>query len=106
MTAARHGENMTQSLMANILAYERKLKDAGYSEAAAQAQAEATAELMDSMLASTIATRGDIQEVLKSIHQSRQQLETDIKDLEMKLTLRIGAIVLGALGLISYLKTL
>lgn len=91
--------SMKQTLMSNILNFEKKLKQAGISDAQAHIQAEATAELIDSMVNTHLATKEDI----KSI---KHDLEKLMKDLEMKLTMRIGAIVLGSLGLISYIKSL
>jgi hypothetical protein len=90
---------MKQSLMSNILNFERKLKEAGIGSEQAHQQAEATAELIDSMVNTHLATKGDIQVLVKEIQK-------DFKDLEMRLILRIGAIVIGSLGLISYIKSL
>ena len=90
---------MRQTLMSNILSFEKKLKQDGISDEQAHVQAEATAELIDSMVNTHLSTKDDV----KSI---KNDIEKLLKDLEMKLTLRIGAIVLGSLGLISYIKGL
>ena len=89
---------MNKSLMSNILNFERKLKEAGIGAEQAHQQAEATAELIDSMVNTHLATKADILSLKNEIHQAS-------KELEIKLTIRLGAIIVGALGLISYVKT-
>lgn len=68
---------MSEHVMFNTLAYAKKLKSAGFTEDQAEIQAEALAEIIDEKLA----TKQDIGD-----------LRRDMKEMEMRMTIRLGAI--------------
>jgi len=75
----------------DTLAYAKKLKEAGFTEQQAEAQAEALAEIVNERLA----TKQDIAE-----------LRRDLQDLEYRLTIRLGAMLAIAITLVAALVRL
>jgi len=65
----------------DTLAYAKKLKAAGFTEQQAEVQAEAMAELVNEQLAT----------------------KRDLKELEMRLVLRLGSIMLAGIAVIATL---
>jgi len=65
----------------DILAYAKKLKEAGFTEQQAEIQAEAMAELVNEQLAT----------------------KRDLRELEMRLVLRLGTMMVGGIAVIATL---
>ncbi|MBF0380337.1 MAG: DUF1640 domain-containing protein [Magnetococcales bacterium] len=76
---------MPQAIAFDTLAFTKKMKSAGFTEQQAEAQAEAIAELVEDRLA----TKLDI-----------ELIRRDIKDLEGRLTIRLGKMLAWSTGLI------
>ncbi|MBF0444767.1 MAG: DUF1640 domain-containing protein [Magnetococcales bacterium] len=76
---------MPQAIAFDTLAFTKKMKSAGFTEQQAEAQAEAIAELVEDRLA----TKLDI-----------ELIRRDIKDLEGRLTIRLGIMLAWSTGLI------
>ena len=72
---------MSGALAFDILAYAKKLKQAGVPEQQAEMHAEALATIVDEKLAT----------------------KRDLKELEMRLTIRVGAIAAGAITILAIL---
>ena len=72
---------MSEALAFDTLAYAKKLKQAGVPEQQAEIQAEALATIVDEKLAT----------------------KRDLKELEMRLTLRMGTIAAGAITILAIL---
>lgn len=79
------------TLAFDTLAYAKKLKAAGVPEQQAEVQAEAFAEIIDERLA----TKQDI-----------VMLQRDMKELEMRLTIRLGGMMTLAIGIVAVLVKL
>ena len=79
----------------DTLAFANKLKVAGVEPRIAEAQAEAQAELLSELMDDTLATKEDINKVLQSI-----------KDVEYKLTLRLGSLLVIGIGALATLVTI
>ena len=78
----------------DTLQYAKKLKEAGFTERQAEAQAEALAEIVDDRLA----TKQDIVEL-------RVDLKRDIKELEYKLVITMGSfLAIGITVLLTLMK--
>lgn len=90
---------MKKSFMRNILSYEKKLHTGGLTEKQAYVHAEAAADLIDSLLEGELASKSDIKDL-------SQEIQKAIKELELKLTIRFAALVVGALAMFMYLKNL
>jgi hypothetical protein len=69
---------MSQTIAFDTLAFTKKMKSAGFSEQQAEAQAEAIAELVEGQLAT----------------------KRDLKELEDRLTIRLGKMLAWSTGLI------
>ena len=82
---------MATTLAFDTLAYSKKLKAAGVPEKQAEVQAEAFAEIIDERLASK-------QDVL--------MLQRDMKELEMRLTIRLGGMMALAIAIVATLVKL
>ena len=86
---------MSSSLAFNTLAYAKKLKEAGVTEAQAEVQAEALAEIIDERLA----TKRDLKEL-------EVALKRDMKEMEMRLTIRLGAMLTAGIVIVAALVKL
>ena len=73
----------------------KKLKEAGFTEQQAEAQ---TALLMD-VIAGELATKRDIEAL-------RAELKHDMKELELRLTIKLGAMLALAIGAVATLVKL
>lgn len=98
-------------------AYVKKLQAAGFTEAQAEVQAEAIAELVNEQLA----TKRDLKDLETTLQRDLAELEAalkrdlkerettlkrDLKELELRLTVRLGAIVTAAVGVVAVLVKL
>ena len=87
-------------------AYVKKLQAAGFTEAQAEVQAEAIAQLVDERLA----TKRDLKELETTLQRDLAELETalkrEIKELELRLTVRLGAMFVAAVGVVAVLVKL
>ena len=72
---------MSHAITFDTLAYAKKLKEVGVPDRQAEVQAETLAGLIDDKLA----TRQDLKEL-------EIEIKREIKELEMRLTIRLGAI--------------
>ena len=93
---------MSSSLAFDTLAYAKKLKKTGFTEAQAEVQAEALAEIIDERLA----TKQDILTLKKDIKELEVSLKRDIKELEMRLTIRLGAMLTAGIVIVAALVKL
>ncbi|MEW6664838.1 MAG: DUF1640 domain-containing protein [Thermodesulfobacteriota bacterium] len=82
---------MPQTLIIDTLAYAKKLKGAGFTELQAEIQAQALAEIIEDRLA----TKGDI-----------LALQRDLKELEMRLTIRPGTVIAASIAIVAGLVKL
>ncbi len=74
------------------LAYAKKLKSAGFTEQQAEVQAEILAEVISDQLA----TKKDIEEL-------KLQMGRDLKELEYRLTIRLGMMMVTSVAVIATL---
>ncbi len=79
------------TLAFDTLAYSKKLKAAGVPEKQAEVQAEAFAEIIEERLA----TKQDI-----------MMLQRDMKELEMRLTIRLGIMMAASIAIVATLVKL
>ncbi len=77
---------MPDGLAFDTLAYAKKLKSAGFTQEQAEIQAEALVEIVEGRLA----TKEDIRD-----------LRRDLKELEMRLTIRLGALIASAIIIVA-----
>ena len=69
---------MSSELIFDTLQYANKLKEAGVSEKQAEVNAEAIAEIVNSKLAT----------------------KRDLKELELRMTVKLGSIMIGGMGIL------
>lgn len=97
---------MGSELIFDTLQYANRLKAAGVPEKQAEAQAEALREIMDAKLA----TKKDLEQVRKdlelAVELAKNELKRDIKDLELHMTLKLGSLMVGGIGLLVILMKL
>jgi uncharacterized protein involved in exopolysaccharide biosynthesis len=74
----------------DTLAFAKKLRGAGYTDAQAEALAEAQVEVFQQMLESTLATKDDIKEVKAEIKALKTELQAEIGQLRTELQGEIG----------------
>lgn len=83
------------TLLFDTLAYSKKLKEAGFTAQQAEALAETQAELIDEQLA----TKRDLREL-------EERLTYRLEQLAYRLTLRLGSMLVVAVGVIATLVKL
>jgi len=84
----------------DTLGYFEKLKAAGFSESQAKAQVEVIREIIEDK----VATKRDVQELKRDMREMEARLETKIKELELRLTTRFGAMLAAAVAIIAALN--
>jgi len=75
----------------DTLAYAKKLKAAGFTDQQAEVQAQAFAEIIEERLATK---------------QNIELLRRDMKELEMRLTLRLGGMMAASIAIVAALVKL
>ena len=104
-------------LALNTLAYAKKLIAAGVPERQAEAQAEALAEIVEDTLATKLdikaleaATRHDIKALENSTQRDMKELEMrllhEMKDVEYRMVIKLGALMVVAVGAMASLQKL
>ena len=87
----------------STLEYARRLRQAGFSEQQAEGQARALAAVMTD----TLATKQDLRELEHRIDarfaQQDAVFDARLADLERRLTLRMGGIMVASVGVVSAL---
>lgn len=90
------------ALTFDTLAYANKLKIAGVPERQAEAHAEAIAELVTDHLA----TKRDLKELELRLDAKLQKLSLQIKELELRMIIKLGVMVVGSMTLLVVLLKL
>ena len=84
------------TLALDTLKAAKKLRDAGFGEA----QAEALVTVVSSALDDTVATKADIKEVRVDINALKAKFEADLKSLEQRMTIKLGGMLVVGIGVI------
>lgn len=98
----------------DTLQFAKRLKEAGFTEQQAEALASAEAELIEARLATKrdlkeveVALKRDLKEVeaklTRAIEALRADVQRDLKDLEYRLTIRLGGMMALAIGVVATL---
>lgn len=83
---------MQSAVLFDTLSYAKKLKSAGFTDAQAEVQAEALAEIIEQRLA----TKQDVLE-----------LKRDLKEMEQRIIIKLGAMVAASIAItVSLLRVL
>ncbi len=80
---------MSTAVIFDTHAYVKKLRDAGVDERQAEVQADALVSLVEDRLA----TKKDLSEV-------ETNLKRDMKEMELRMVIKMGAMILASVGLI------
>lgn len=80
--------------MFNALKYTQELERAGFS----REQAEATVKLFIDVMNETFATKSDFKELELKLDASTFRLESAIREMDYKLTIKLGAMLTVAIG--------
>ena len=75
----------------------KKLKEVGFDEA----QAEAVVVMVGEAFDDTVATKVDIAELRGEIREVRTELRAEIRDLEQRMTIKLGGLLVLALTLLT-----
>ncbi len=93
---------MSQTIAFDTLAYAKRLKEVGVPEKQAEVQAEAMVELVEERLA----TKQDILDLKRATKHDLLDLKRDMKEIEMRITIRLGALMMAAVGTVAALVKL
>lgn len=102
MTSAVGVIKMSNELIFDTLQYANRLKAVGVPEKQAEVQAEALREIMDNKLA----TKKDLELVRKDLELAKNELKRDIKDIELRMTLKLGSLMVGGISTLVVLMKL
>jgi len=92
--------NTADMLFFDTLAYAKKLKQAGFTDEQAEVQSEALAGALEN----NMATKLDITNLNRDIAEMKQELALRIETLGYKLTIRLGSMLVVAVGLLASLE--
>ena len=95
----------------DTLAYARRLKQGGFTEEQAEAQAEALATVVsDTMVTKQdlrdLATKEDLRDLRQELHELRLSTKHDLREVEYRLTVRLGTMMTVAVGALAALVNL
>ena len=86
----------------DTLNFSKRLKSAGFTEEQAEALSEAQKTSLAEVMDNSMATKGDI----VAIRQDVESLRRDMKEMELRLTVKMGALMAAAVGLVAALVKL
>ncbi len=93
---------MGQAIAFDTHAYVKKLKAVGFTEEQAETLASTQAELIDERLA----TKHDIMLVKQDIKELETALKRDMKEMELRMTIKLGAITTTGIIIVAALVKL
>lgn len=93
---------MGQAIAFDTHAYVKKLKAVGFTEEQAETLASTQAELIDERLA----TKHDIMLVKQDIKELETALKRDMKEMELRMTIKLGAITTTGIIVVAALVKL
>lgn len=78
----------------DTLRYSKNLINAGFTPQQAEAQAEALKDVIDENLA----TKRDLFEVKRDLETAIHNVELKLKELELRMTIKLGGMLVGGIG--------
>ncbi len=89
----------------DTLKFAKRLKEAGILPAQAEAEAEALAEVLEVNL-KELATKEDLHVVKKDLQQEIELLRRDMKEMEQRMVIKLGAMMMAAVAVVAALVKL
>ncbi|MBF0609782.1 MAG: DUF1640 domain-containing protein [Magnetococcales bacterium] len=83
----------------DTLAFVKRLKDAGVPEVQAEAHAE-TMKMVQASQLEELVTRRDLKDMEAATKADILDLKRDIKELEYRMTIKLGTLIVAAVGLL------
>jgi len=90
------------TLTFDTLNFTKRLKSAGFTEEQAEALSEVQKTSLSEVMDNSLATKGDV----AVVRQDLESLRRDMKEMELRLTVKIGAFMATAVGLVAALLKL
>jgi len=84
----------------DTLKFANQLKTAGVPAVQAEAEAKALSEVFETNL-SELATKEDLHHEISNVRHEISDLRKDIEKLELRMTIKLGSIVIAALGVLT-----
>lgn len=98
--------------MIHVLRYTKELEKIGFSTEQAKKSVQLWMDLMDQNFATKadfkehyFMTKNDLKDVQNEMKKMRTEFKVDMKDLEHRLTVRLGVMLAASIGIISALIT-
>ncbi len=79
----------------------QRLERAGFTREQATAFAEAQCDVFDEVIETSLATKADIQRLENQSHADIQRLENRIEQMELRLTVKLGAFMAVGIGAVA-----
>ena len=89
----------------DTLKYSKRLKDAGVPDSQAEAEAEALAEVLEVNL-KELATKADLLVVKTDLTREMDLLRRDMREMEQRMTIKLGAMMMGGIAIVATLVKL
>ena len=90
------------TLTFDSLDYFEKLKDAGFTEEQAKVQANAMREIIEERLA----TKADLVQLEERLTNEIRKMESEMQKLELRMTLKLGAMLAASVAIVATLVKL
>jgi hypothetical protein len=87
-------------LAIDTLAVAKGLKGAGFSETQAETVFDILADVQKAQLAE-LATKADVLEVRTEVSSLRAELKADLRELELRIAIKLGAMIVVAVGVLA-----
>jgi hypothetical protein len=86
----------------DTLKFANKLKSAGIAPEHAEAEAAALADVFETHL-DELATKRDFTELETKLRHELEILRLELRDVERRMTIKLGALMVGAIGVVATL---
>ena len=93
---------MGTTITFDTLKFVKRLKESGFNDNQAEALSDAQRESLSDILDTTVSTKSDITRLERDI----ESLRRDIKELEMRLTIRLGLMMAASIAIVATLVKL
>ena len=90
------------TLTFDTLKFVKRLKSAGFNDEQSEALSEAQRESLADILDTSVSTKSDIARLEKEI----ESLRRDVKEVEMRLTIRLGLMIAASIAIVAALVKL
>lgn len=101
-TGTEHKRSESGTVFIDSMSYIRRLEAKGYT----QEQAEEQISVMLDIMNNNIASKADLLSVKNDLLRLETELKSEMKQLELRMVIKLGAIMLAGIGIMQYLNSI